>query len=125
MLSAGSAKPAKVEYQYGGQTFWRPSNKWVLAEFTMAMMTVGSVRGKERLEMRPRVAQEGRSSIQYIKTWLVGGWGECMDGGLPPVLASLGGHARLKPPLTDMVELPQPAQKGLREFQSRRARASA
>jgi hypothetical protein len=76
----------------------------VLAEFTIAMMTVGSVRGKDRFDIRVRVTHEGRS---------------------PSCCLSLGGQTRLKPPLEDMVLLPQLPQKGLRAFQSSRARASA
>ena len=72
-------------------------------------MTVGSVRGKERLEMEVRVLQGGRSA------------------GFPSATkaASVGGQARFVPACTERVLLPQVPQKVLRLFQSRSARACA
>lgn len=72
-------------------------------------MIVGSVRGKERLEMVVRVVQAGFSS----------GW-PCAARA-----ASVGGQARLVPAFTDNVGLPQVPQKVLRLFQSFSARAWA
>lgn len=70
-------------------------------------MTVGSVRGKQRLEMPVLVAQGGRS-------------GFCTAGAM-----SLGGQVRLNPAFTEMVGYPHAAQYGFLAFQSRRCRASA
>jgi hypothetical protein len=81
------------------------------------MITVGSVRGKERLDIPFRVAHAART------------WG--FSAGLAPACAvgrsakSVGGQTRLVPALTDIVGWPQPPQKGFRAFQSRRARAWA
>lgn len=70
-------------------------------------MTVGSVRGKQRLEMPLRVTQGGRSDAACAFE------------------ESLGGQVRLKPALIDIVLWPQAAQNGLRKFQSVSWRASA
>jgi hypothetical protein len=67
-------------------------------------MMVGSVRGKERLERVLRVRQARRS------------W----EGAV--LLRSVGGQTRFVPAWTERVGWPQEAQKGLRAFQSRRAR---
>lgn len=73
-------------------------------------MMVGSVRGNERLEMVVRVLHSGR----------------CADGRpCASSAASVGGHARLAPPLTDSVGCPHVPQKVLRVFQSSSARACA
>src|SRR5690242_15402082 len=87
-LSAGSKKPASVLYQYAGQRFWRPSRMRFPSALTTAMMTVGSVRGKQRLEMPVRVAQGGRSLEDAAST---------------AAATSLGGQVRLKPALTERV----------------------
>lgn len=73
-------------------------------------MMVGSVRGKERLEIVVRVLQAGR------------------EGGVLPSAvraASDGGQARLVPEFTDRVGWPQVPQKVFRMFQSMRARDCA
>lgn len=72
-------------------------------------MTVGSVRGNERLEIEVRVLHRGRSA------------------GFPSATkaASVGGQARFVPPCTERVVLPQVPQYVLRVFQSMRARACA
>lgn len=70
----------------------------------MAMITVGSVRGKLWLETTPRVAQGLR-------------------GAPSGRLASVGGQMRLVPAWTERVRWPHCAQKGVRVFQSIRARA--
>jgi hypothetical protein len=70
-------------------------------------MTVGSVRGKERLEIPVLVAQGLRSGVARLSAM------------------SLGGQVRLNPAFTDMVGAPHWAQKGFREFQSIMWRASA
>jgi hypothetical protein len=82
---------------------------------TTAMMTVGSVRGKERLDMPFRVAHAARM------------WG--VSAGFAPACAlrreakSVGGQTRFVPALTDNVGWPQPPQNGFRAFQSSIARA--
>ena len=76
------------------------------SELMTAMMTVGSVLGKQMLEMVPRVAHGARSCF------------------FPPA-RSVGGHTRLVPALTDRLRSPHWAQKGFRVFQSRRLRACA
>jgi hypothetical protein len=85
---------------------------------TTAMITVGSVRGKERLEIPFLVAQAARSrglaSIEVAPPCAVGREAK-----------SVGGQTRFVPALTDNVGWPQPPQKGFRAFQSRRARACA
>lgn len=68
-------------------------------------MTVGSVRGNERFETPTRVAQGARAA--------------------EPGARSVVGQTRLVPAETERVGWPQPEQKGLRAFQSRRARAWA
>lgn len=82
------------------------------------MITVGSVRGKERLETPFLVAQAARSrgfaSTEVAPPCAVGREAK-----------SVGGHTRFVPALTDNVGWPQPAQKGFRAFQSMRARACA
>lgn len=89
-------------------------------------MTVGSVRGKERLLTPLRVAQGGRvvSSVGpsgTLERALV-----TPEEDLELVRArSLGGQVRLNPPFTESVGCPHCAQKGLRAFQSRSWRASA
>ena len=84
------------------------------AEMTATIM-VGSVRGKHRLEIPFRVAQSGRSVLRGVETV------EPIAVGRPA--RSLGGHVRLVPPLMDRVGCPQPAQNGLRAFQSKSERA--
>jgi len=76
------------------------------------MITVGSVRGKLMLETVPRVTQGPRS------------WGllSLSLSGEPPE-RSVGGQTRFVPALVERVRWPHCAQKGLRVFQSRRARA--
>ena len=82
-------------------------------------MTVGSVRGKQRLEM-PFLVAHGGLSIGFEGLALV------VEPTAPLRSAeSFGGQVRLPPALTDMVGWPQPPQKGFRAFQSRRARAWA
>lgn len=77
------------------------------------------MRGKQRLEMPIRVAQGGRSKGFE-------GLAAVVEPTAPLRSAeSLGGQVRLPPALTDMVGWPQPPQKGLRAFQSMRARAWA
>ena len=88
------------------------------AWLTTAMMTVGSVRGNERFEMPFLVAQSGRSFAGVA------------SGAEEPIVVrsdarSLGGQVRFVPALMDSVGCPHCAQKGLRAFQSRRARAWA
>jgi hypothetical protein len=82
------------------------------------MMTVGSVRGNDRLEIPFRVAQparlRGTASALVAPAWAVG-----------REARSVGGQVRLVPALTDNVGCPQPPQKGFRAFQSRRARPCA
>ena len=79
-------------------------------------MTVGSVRGKERLEIPFLVAQGGRSV----------GVAELVLPIAPDIDAmSFGGHVRFVPALMDSVGWPHWAQNGLRLFQSMRARACA
>ena len=79
-------------------------------------MMVGSVRGKQRLDMPFRVMQSGRD---------VGVSGVVLPMEPRAEARSVGGQVRLKPPLIERVGCPHPAQKGLRAFQSMRARASA
>src|ERR1700753_1235430 len=91
--SAGSRKPASVLYQYGGQRFCRPSRILVPSELTTAMMTVGSVRGKLRLEMPVLVAQDGRSrGVAGVVTVAPGS-----------AAMSVGGHDRFHPALVESV----------------------
>ena len=71
-----------------------------------AIMTVGSVRGKER----------------FVMPWRVGHGGRVLEEG---EALSVGGQTRLVPKLTERAEWPQPAQKGFRMFQSMRERAWA
>lgn len=78
-------------------------------------MTVGSVRGKERLETPFLVTQEGRSVGVADSV-------ACAEG---REAKSVGGQTRLVPAFMDSVGWPQPAQKGLRAFQSSMARACA
>ena len=77
-------------------------------------MTVGSVRGNERLEMLLRVMQAERSvgadeGVEPMK--------------LPKEAMSFGGQIRFMPAWMESVGWPQEAQYGFRAFQSRRARA--
>lgn len=72
-------------------------------------MIVGSVRGKDRLEIVVRVLHAGRSTAFPSASRA----------------ASLGGQARLVPALTDKVGLPQVPQKVFLLFQSINARACA
>lgn len=101
--------PARVEYQYGGKRFDRPSRIRLESADSTATMIVGSVRGKDRLDMVVLVLQAGRS------------------GAFPSAAraASDGGQARLVPEFTESVGWPQVPQKVFRVFQSRRARAWA
>ena len=84
-------------------------------------MTVGSVRGKHRLEIPCRVAHGGRayseafSVLEEIALWTL----------RPFIDLSVGGQVRLKPALTLIVGWPHAAQKGFRPFQSSNWRASA
>ena len=116
--SAGSQKPASVEYQCGGQRRCLPKSTRLASWLTTAMITVGSVRGKERLEIPFLVAQAARSrglaSAEVAPPCAVGREAK-----------SVGGQTRFVPALTDNVGWPQPPQKGFRAFQSRRARACA
>ncbi len=82
------------------------------------MMTVGSVRGKERLETPFLVTQGGRSLGDT-------GAGASVPWAVGRRAKSVGGQTRLVPALMERVGWPQPPQKGLRAFQSRRARAWA
>ncbi len=84
---------------------------------TTAMMTVGSVRGKQRFEMPFLVAQSERSLAGVL-------------GVVEPMLVerearSLGGQVRFVPAFMESVGWPHWAQNGFRAFQSRRARAWA
>jgi hypothetical protein len=79
------------------------------------MITVGSVRGKQRLEI-PFLVTHARRSRGVSRTVEA----PCAVGKED---TSVGGQTRFVPALTDMVGWPQPAQKGFRAFQSRRARA--
>ena len=79
-------------------------------------MMVGSVRGKQRFDMPFRVKQSGRD---------VGVSGVVLPIEAGAEAKSAGGQVRLKPPFMESVVCPQPAQKGLRAFQSMSARASA
>lgn len=78
------------------------------------MMTVGSVRGKERLEIPSRVTQSGR---------LEGGEATVEPTEVEREAISLGGQVRFMPPWMESVGWPHAAQNGLRAFQSRIARA--
>lgn len=78
-------------------------------------MTVGSVLGKHRFDMPFLVTQSGRP--------VAGGLSVVEPMAVFIDAISLGGHVRFVPALIDMVGWPHPAQKGLRAFQSRRARA--
>lgn len=109
MDSAGSIKPASVEYQFGGNRFDRPRRTRLPSWETTATMMVGSVRGKERLEIVVRVLHDGRSA----------------DVPSAVRAASLGGQVRLVPAFTDNVGLPQVPQKVFLLFQSIKARACA
>lgn len=84
-------------------------------ETTQTMM-VGSVRGKQMFEIPLRVAQSGRE---------VGVAGVVEPMGVGRDARSLGGQVLLVPALMERVGWPHWAQKGLRAFQSRRARAWA
>lgn len=79
-------------------------------------MTVGSVRGKHRFEMPFLVAQSGRSRGEDAVVLPMAPFSADM---------SVGGHVRFHPALMDSVGCPHCAQKGLRAFQSIRARAGA
>lgn len=80
-----------------------------------AMMTVGSVRGKVRLDIPVLVTQDGRcEGVSVVVACAVS-----------RVAKSVGGQTRFVPALVDRVGCPQPAQKGLRAFQSRSALAWA
>jgi hypothetical protein len=59
--SAGSQNPARVLYQQGGHRFCLPNSTRLESWLTTAMITVGSVLGKERLEMPFLVAQAART----------------------------------------------------------------
>lgn len=72
------------------------------------------MRGNERLEMPLRVTQSGR---------LVGVEEVVEPMAVDTEAISLGGHVRFIPALIERVGWPQEAQKGLRAFQSSRARA--
>lgn len=72
---------------------------------------VGSVRGKERLEIVLRVWQGGREPSTEEPFWTSA--------------RSVGGQIRLAPACTDMVGWPHAPQNILRVFQSIRARAWA
>ena len=85
---------------------------------TTAMMTVGSVRGKLRFETPEREAQAGRFGAGAAATVLA-------VGVAGRRARSVGGQVRLVPAWTERVGCPHCAQKGLRAFQSRRARACA
>ena len=84
-------KPASVEYQFGGKRLDRPGRLRVASVLITATMIVGSVRGKERFERVVRVVQAGFSA------------------GFPSATraASVGGHARFVPELTEIVRAPQ------------------
>lgn len=79
--------PARVEYQFGGNRLERPSKSRLPSAERVATMIVGSVRGKERLEMVVRVEQGPFS------------------GFLPSAARALsvGGQARFVPALTERV----------------------
>lgn len=85
------------------------------SEDTTAMMTVGSVRGKERFDIPVLVGQDGRSLGVAGVVLVVPGKGA----------RSVGGQARFQPPFAESVGWPHPAQKGFRAFQSIRCRPSA
>jgi hypothetical protein len=97
-------KPASVEYQKGGQRFWRPRRSRFESWLMTPTMIVGSVRGMERLERVVLVRQAGRGVVEE---------------------ASVGGQTRLKPAFMERVVWPQEPQKGFRLFQSRTARDCA
>lgn len=82
------------------------------------MITVGSVRGKERLEIPFLVAQAFRS-VGVFWTDVAPPWAVGREA------KSVGGQTRLVPAFTERVGWPQPPQNGLRAFQSTRARACA
>lgn len=96
---------------------------WRESADSIAMITVGSVRGNERLAIPLRVGQGGRLLI---------GWGAVLSA-MDVVLlllvlvfvdtTSVGGHVRFVPPWIESVGCPHEAQNGLREFQSTSARA--
>ena len=98
---------------------------WVEDEETTAIMQVGSVRGKERFETpRLRVEQGGRGvGVEGVVEGREAGEGD-VDEGVREA-KSVGGQVRLKPAFMERVGWPHCAQKGLRAFQSRRARAWA
>lgn len=104
--SAGSMKPARVEYQFGGKRLERPSRIRLASDEITATMIVGSVRGKDRFDMVVRVLQAGRSG--------------CFPWSMRA--ASDGGQERFVPELTESVGWPQVPQKRFRVFQSTRAR---
>lgn len=82
------------------------------------MITVGSVRGKQRFEMPLRVIQalvsRGVERVDVAPPWAVG-----------REARSVGGQTRFVPALMDIVGWPQPPQNGFRAFQSRSARPCA
>ena len=86
------------------------------SEDTTAIMTVGSVRGKERFEIPLRVAHEGRD-VGVTAVALPVGAEEGRDA------MSVGGQMRFIPALMESVGWPHCAQKGFRAFQSSSARA--
>lgn len=79
------------------------------------MMTVGSVRGNERFEMPFLVTHEGR----WVGVSGAVAWAVERDA------KSVGGQTLLVPAFMERVGWPQPAQNGLRAFQSSIARACA
>lgn len=81
-------------------------------------MTVGSVRGNDRLETPRLVAHELRS-LGFASTLVAP---PCAVGN---PAKSVGGQILFVPALTDNVGWPHPPQNGFRAFQSRRARACA
>lgn len=85
--SAGSIKPARVEYQQGGKRFERPSRIRLESAESTATMIVGSVRGKDRFDRVVRVLQAGRSGVFPFAA----------------NAASVGGQARLVPEFTASV----------------------
>ena len=97
--SAGSQKPARVEYQYFGKRLLRPSSSLSPAWLTTATMMVGSVRGKERLETPFLVAQAGRSMLEAGVLEVE----RAVEGRAEE---SVGGQVRLKPPFTERVGWP-------------------
>ena len=80
------------------------------------MITVGSVRGKERFETPFLVAHERRSSDRA---------GVAAPTEVVRDAMSLGGQVRFMPALIENVGCPHWAQNGFRAFQSKMARAWA